>query len=232
MRTADIEEIRELPLFRGCTEETFDSLVHAGFLQRFPRGVTLVEEGQRADFLYLVVEGLVEMYATNAGRETVMGFVRPVGAFILAAVLLDHVHLQAARTLANSRLIMVPAENIRAAMRRDAGFMSAVVDELAHAYRQTIKELKNQKLRTGVDRLANWLICAHETQGSAGVVDIGMEKRVLASWLGMAPENLSRAFATLGAHGVQLDGPVARLTDLDKLKQLARPNPLIDDPDT
>ena len=46
MRTADIEEIRELPLFRGCTEETFDSLVHAGFLQRFPRGVTLVERNK------------------------------------------------------------------------------------------------------------------------------------------------------------------------------------------
>jgi CRP/FNR family transcriptional activator FtrB len=229
MRAADLEEIHSLPLFHGCTDETFESLVHAGFLQRFPRSVTLIEENQPADFLYIVVEGLVELYATNAGRETTMGFVRPVGAFILAAVLKDQVYLQAARTLENSRLLMIPAESVRLALARDTGFMTAVVGELATAYRQVVKELKNQKLRTGVDRLANWLLRENEAQGGNGSIRIEVEKRILASWLGMAPENLSRAFATLSAYGVDLDGALVRLHQPAKLLNFARPNPLIDD---
>jgi len=230
MRPVDIDEIRRLPLFRNCSEETFGLLVQAGFLQRFPKGVVLIEENQPADFLHVVVEGLVQMFATHAGRETAMGFVRPVGTFILAAVLKDQVYLQAARTLENSRILMIPADSVRAAMSRDPGFMSAVVAELATAYRQVVKELKNQKLRTAVERLANWLIRANALQGGTGMVEIGMEKRILASWLGMAPENLSRAFASLAPYGVELDGPRVRLQAPDRLAEFARPNPLIDDP--
>lgn len=230
MRAGDTEEIRRLPLFCSCSEEAFGFLVRAGFLQRFPKGVVLIEENQPADFLHIVVEGLVEMYATNAGRETTMGFVRPVSAFILAAVLKDQLYLQAARTLESSRILMIPAESVRAAMSRDAGFMSAAVTELATAYRQVVKELKNQKLRTGVDRLANWLIRAHALQGANGTVKIGMEKKVLASWLGMAPENLSRAFVALGSYGVEVEDSLICLRKPEELMKFARPNPLIDDP--
>jgi CRP/FNR family transcriptional activator FtrB len=230
MRTTDVGEMRQLGLFHGCTEETFDSLACAGFLQRFPRGIVLIEESQPADFLHIVTEGLVEMYATNAGRETTLGFVGPVGTFILAAVLKDQACLQAARTLESSRILMIPAESVRTAMSRDTGFMSAIVAELATACRQVVKELKNQKLRTGVDRLANWIIRENELQGGKGAFEIGMEKRVLASYLGMAPENLSRAFTTLSCHGVELNGPLVRMHQPAKLAAFARPNPLIDAP--
>src|SRR5688572_14432853 len=127
MRTVDATEIRRLVLFRDCAQETFDSLIAAGFLQRFPRGVVLIRENDPADFLYIVIEGLVEMYATDTERETTISFIHPIGTFILAAVLNDQVYLQSARTLESSRLLMIPAQSVRSAMRSDAGFMSAVV---------------------------------------------------------------------------------------------------------
>ncbi len=230
MRAKDIGDVRGLALFRGCSDTTFESLVRAGFLQRFPRGVRLIQENDPADFLYVVVDGLVEMLATNGGRETTLGFVRPMGTFVLAAVLSDQVHLQAARTLDSSRLLMIPAESIRSAMSGDPGFMSTVVSELTTGYRGIVKELKNQKLRTGVDRLANWLIQTNERQGGGGVVRIDVEKRVLASCLGMAPENLSRAFIALGRYGVELSGSRVHLRQVQALTNFAQPNPLIDDP--
>lgn len=229
MRPADILEVRELPLFRACSEETFDLLVHASFLQRFPRGTTLIQEHDRADFLYVVVEGLIEMFASNAGRETTIELVHPVRSFILAAVLRDQQYLQSARTLESARLLMIPAESVRSAMHRDVGFMSAIVAELSTCYRTLVKELKNQKLRSGADRLANWLIRADRQQGAGGVVRIEVEKRIVASHLGMSPENLSRAFASLAAHGVELDGSTVHLRDPERLSRRARPNALIDD---
>lgn len=229
MRTADIGEVRGLPLFRSCAEAAFDSLVRASFLQRFPRGTLLIHEGDPADFLYVVVEGLVEMFAANAGRETTIGFVHPTGTFILAAVLRDQVYLQSARTLENSRLLMIPAQSVRSVMRHDAGFMSDIVTELATCYRDVVKELKNQKLRPGAGRLANWLIDADRSHGAGGIVEIGVEKRVLAARLGMTPEHLSRAFTALAPYGVELDGSRVLLRDPEKLARFARPNPLIDD---
>jgi CRP/FNR family transcriptional activator FtrB len=229
MRLEDAGEIRQLALFRDCADDTFESLVRAGFLQRFPPGVVLIQENDPADFLYIVVEGLVEMYAANAGRETTIGFVYPIGTFILAAVLKDQVYLQSARTLEKSRVLMIPAENVREAMRTDAAFMSAIVTELATCYRNVIKDLKSQKLRSGTERLANWLLRAERQQGGKGVVRLKVGKRVLASRLGMTPENLSRAFATLGPYGVEVDGPTIHLKDVGDLDKLAKSSPLIDD---
>jgi CRP/FNR family transcriptional activator FtrB len=229
MRREDVVEIRKLELFRACADETFDALVTAGFLQRFPPGVVLIQENEPSDFLYIVVEGLVEMFAGHAGRETTIGFVRPIGTFILAAVLKDQVYLQSARTLEKSRMLMIPAANVREAMQHDTAFMSAIVGELSTCYRNLVKELKNQKLRTGTERLANWLLRANEKQGGSGMVELGIGKRVLASRLGMTPENLSRSFAALGPHGVVVNGPRIRIADLETLRRFARPSRLIDD---
>jgi len=229
MRPGEAEEVRALPLFRDCRDDVYAELMANGFLQRFPPGLELIHEDEPADFLHVVVEGLVALGASHAGRETTLSFVRPFGTFILAAVLEDKVYLQRARTLERSRVLLIPAAAIREAMLRDAGFTTAIVGELATAYRNTVKELKNQKLRTGAERLANWLLRQHAQQGGAGEVTVGVEKRVLAARLGMTPENLSRAFATLGPYGIAVQGPKVLLHDLAGLAKLAKSTPLIDD---
>lgn len=228
MRPEDAAAIRDLPLFRDAREETFAELVRAGYLQRFPPGVVLINENDPADFLHVVVEGLVEMFAATAGRETTISIVRPVGAFILAAVLNDDVYLQSARTLERSQVLMIPSEAVRAAMGADPAFTRAVVGELARGYRRAVKEVKNQKLRTGAERLANWLL---REAGPGNAVRLLFEKRVLSSLLGMTPENLSRAFSTLRVHGVSTRGAEIVIEDRAALTAFARPNPLIDAPE-
>ncbi|MGI9423793.1 MAG: cyclic nucleotide-binding domain-containing protein [Hyphomicrobiaceae bacterium] len=229
MRAEDASEIRELRLFRECSDETFSDLVAAAFLQRFPAGVELIQENEPADFLHVVVDGLVEMYAVHNGRETTIGFVHPLGTFILAAVLRDQVYLQSARTLERSRVLMIPAENVRHAMDNDRIFMTSIVSELAMCYRNLVKDLKNQKLRSGAERLANWILRAHDRQEADGVVRIRVEKRTLAARLGMTPENLSRAFNTLGPYGIEVRGPEIHIHNIDDLQLFAKPNPLFDD---
>jgi len=231
MRHEDAAAVRAMKLFRGVRDDSFTELIAAGFLQRFPPGVALIHENEPADFLHVVVEGLVEMYAASAGRETTIDLVRPVGVFILAAVLNDQVYLQSARTLEKAQILMIPAAKVRSTMTSDPAFMQAVVIELARDYRRSVKDLKNQKLRTAAERLANWILRCEAEQGGRGRFEITYEKRVLASRLGMTPENLSRAFATLRAHGVAVRGSLVELTQPRSLVQFANPDPLIDDPE-
>ena len=232
MRSEELPAIRQLPLFADMAESHFGELMQAAYLQIFPPQVQLITEGDPADFLHVVVEGCVEMFAESNGRETVLQLVRPVSSFILAAVLKDAVYLMSARTTEKSRVLMIPSENIRAAFEQDAAFARSIVVELASCFRAVVKEQKNLKLRTGVERLANVLLRLHGQQGGNGHLTLPCDKRTLASLLGMTPENLSRAFGTLRPYGVEVDGAEIRLTQLKDLTVLAKPNPLIDDPDT
>ncbi len=229
MRPSDVPEIRSLRIFASMSESAFDALMQAAYLQTFPAQVELIREGDPADFLYLVIEGRVELFARSNGREATMGMVHPIGTFILAAVLKDAVYLMSARTCQKSKVLMIPAENVRAAFEMDDAFARAIVVELAGCYRTVVKEHKDLKLRTSVERLANRLLRYHVDQGERGTVELPYDKRTLASLLGMTPENLSRAFSTLRPYGVQVRGAEVELSDLNGLMTLAKPNTLIDD---
>lgn len=232
MRHEDHTIIRRLALFADMAEEHFAALMEAAYLQRFPPQVQLVTEGDPADFLYVLIEGRVELFASANGRETTLSVARPVTAFILAASLRDTVYLMSARTTEKSRVLMIPSENLRAMMTADGALARAMISELAAAFRDGVKTLKNQKLRTGVERLANYLLRLHDEQGGGGALVLDMDKRTLASLLGMTAENLSRAFGTLSGYGVEVNGASIRLANLGDLRRLARPTPLIDDPAT
>ncbi len=228
MRGSDVPTVRELDLFSGMSEEHFDQMLEGAYLQRFPPQVQLITEGDQADFLHIVVEGNVELFGSSNGRETTMAILRPVSTFILAAVLKDAVYLMSARTLDRARILMIPAESVRASMERDPAFANAMVLELAGGFRSLVKTLKEQKLRTGVERLANYLIRACDQTGEDCEFDLTEDKRTLAALLGMTPENLSRAFATLKDYGVEVTGSHIRLGDVKSLTTLAKPTPLID----
>ena len=229
MRLSELPEIRGLPLFASMADASFEKLAKAAYYQTFPAQVQLISEGDSSDFFFVVVEGCVELYANSNGREATMAMVRPLGTFILAAVLKDAVYLMSARTSEKSRILMIPAQNVREAFRDDDGFARAIVEELASCYRGVVKDHKDQKLRTAVERLANRLIKYHREQGETGTLELPFDKRRLASLLGMTPENLSRAFGTLKPYGVEVNGSEVTLSDLESLRTLAKPNRLIDE---
>src|SRR5215469_1772012 len=206
MRESDIKLVRELPLFSAMVAAHFDALMNAALLQKFPENVTLIEERETADFLHILVDGSVELFAACEARETSIDVIRPVTTFILAAVIRDEPYLKSARTLTPARILMIPAGAVREVFGRDAAFARAIVNELAARYRDVVHLLKDLKLRSGTERLAVWILAEERRQGSRGRVMLAYEKRILSSLLGMTPENLSRNFATLSSHGVGSSG--------------------------
>jgi CRP/FNR family transcriptional regulator, transcriptional activator FtrB len=228
VRDADRKLIRELALFREMSDDNFELLMNAAFLQRFPERVLLIHEGDLPDFLHIVIEGTVEWFASGEGRQTTLDVIGPVTTFILAAVIRDEVYLKSARTLTPAQILMIPAPAVRQVFDRDGAFARAVVAELAQRYRDLVRALKNQKLRSGAERLANWILQADHRQGNGGRVRLTYDKRTLASHLGMTAENLSRSLMSLAEHGVESHGREIVITDPAALTRCAKPNALID----
>jgi len=228
MRLADLERVKALPLFCGASERLFRDVLAGCFLQRFPAGTTLLMEGDPVDFLYVLVEGSVELGASWNDKYTTLAILRPVSTFILAAVLLDAEALMSACTIDRSDILMVSGEALRRAAGEDAAFGFALAQEMAGCYRGLVRAIKNQKLRGGVERLANYLITQRLRQGGDATFTLPHEKRMLASLLGMTPENFSRSLATLAGYGVEIHGAEVTINRPATLERLAKPDPLID----
>lgn len=230
LRATDLERVRRLDLFAGAAQGTFDELVAGAYLQRFPAHTTLIQEGDPTGFLHVLLDGAVELVGTWNDREMSLGLMEPVAVFVLAAVVLDAPALTTAETRERSEVLLLPGPAVRRAMSLDPAFCFAATREMATAYEGMVRSIKNQKLRGGVERLANYLVTEQARQGGEQIIVLHHEKRILASLLGMTPENLSRAFSALGDYGVSVRGARVTIGLPKALHRLAKPTPLIDRP--
>jgi CRP/FNR family transcriptional activator FtrB len=229
IKPADLARIRELPLLASASEESLALISQSAFLQWTPKGADLVTEGDHNDFLYILLQGAVELEGTWRDRDSTLAVLRPLSSFVVASVVLEAPALMTARTLLRSQLLMVPGEVFRRIIREDARVALAVIEELSGCYSGVVRTLKAYKLRAPLVRLANYLLVQHRRQGGS-IVRLPLQKRMLASLLGVTPESLSRAFATLSEYGVQVDGPLVTIAKPALLARLAGPDPLIDNP--
>lgn len=228
MRQSEWDIVRELPLFCTMQGGHFSELIAFAAVQAFPQHAKLIVEGTLPDFLYVVIDGSVEMFSTHDGHETTMDIMRPAMTFILAATIRNDVYLCSARTLTPAKILLIPAQSVREHFDRDSAFASAVANELAGQYRSVVRALKNEKLRNGAKRLANWILRTDALQGNQRRIELTFEKRTLASSLGMTPENLSRNLARLAKYGVRSSGRDIVIEDSFALERFAKPNALID----
>lgn len=229
MPESDLPDIRSLHLFAEMSDEHFRALMRGSYVQNFPPQIELIEEGDPSDFLHIVLSGSVELFSSWNRSETSMATVRPVSTFILAATIKDAPYLMSARTLEKSRIALIPSQDVRAVFDIDAMFARAIVTELAQCYRSVVKNTKDLKLRTSLERLANYLLRQQRGAGGEAEFDLRIEKRRLASMLGMTPENLSRAIKGLKPYGVKVEGARVTISDQEDLESFAKPSRLIDD---
>ena len=226
MRSEDIALVRHVPLFAGLEPLQLPELLSGAMLQRFPRETELFRQGDRPDFLHVLLEGKVELFASaSGGRESIIEILTPVDNFILAAVLSDTPYLMSARVLEPSRILMLPALTLRTQITEQPKLALTLLSSMAVQFRTMVRQIKDMKLRTTTERLAAYLLHLHEGQAAGRAVILPVSKRVLASRLAMAPENLSRAFATLRSHGVIVRGNSVVLEDPRKLRAFCNPDP-------
>ncbi len=226
MSAQHLDELRSTPLLQDASEPSFATLVRGAYVQNYPRHTELITEGERADFLHIVSSGTVELFGTWQGSESCMSLLGPNDTFILAATIKDRPYQMSARTLEKSRIILIPSSNVRDVFECEPGFAVSILDELANCYGESIQNSKNMKFRKPIERLADFVLEQHVREGASGGFALGVEKKKLASFLGMTPENLSRSFSALRGHGVEVSGQVVTLSDPNALEVLARPNAL------
>lgn len=231
MGAGDISDVRSIHLFRNVADPHFATLLHRAHVQHFPAQAILIDELQTPHFLHVVLEGAVELFSRHGGKETIIEVIRPISTFMLAAVIGELPYLASGRALEPSRILFIPAEAVRGVFDQDSAFARAIGLDLARGFRDMTKQVKNQRLRTSVERLANWIVRQNLTHGGIGRFTLPHDKRTLALRLGMRPESLSRNFATLSHHGVVARGRTVVVRDMAALTALAKPSPSIDDPD-
>ena len=218
---ADAVQVRSIHLFKSLSEPSLPTLLKSASIKQFPARAELLSEGDRATTLYTLLQGSIELFSEHHDRRSTMAVNSSIRHFVLASIT-GNTNPMSARTLARSDLLLVPLPVIHRLMDTGPAFARAIAYELGGDVRDIIEDFKNHRLRTSIERVAEWIIRSDEAAGGAGSFVILHDKCTLASYLGMKPESLSRNLAALGNAGVSVRGRQVCVRDSAALAEIAQ----------
>lgn len=222
MRPDDLALVRAVPLFAGLPFASLNALLADARVREHARGATLFLQGDPADRFFVVLDGWVRLYReTPDGAEITIALFARGESFAEAAMLGPGQFPVCAVVAEPSRLLNVPASSFLGALEADRMLCRNLMASMARRLQAFVRQIEALSRRSTVERLAAFLVKLCEGRRPPVVIELPLDKTLVAARLGMQPETLSRAFARLRRLGVTTAGHAVRIEDIDALKGLA-----------
>jgi CRP/FNR family transcriptional regulator, transcriptional activator FtrB len=207
---------------------TLDALAEQSVLHRVPAGAMLFEQAETPGFAQFLIQGAVELLAVGKGDELLIEVVEPVDLLLPAAVLNRQPYLLRARVLQAAHLLLVHAEAFRRTVAADHELCLGVLACQAAQFRRQVRQAKNVRLRSAEERVGCYVRALIANASAGESIRLPLEKRLIASQLGMTRETFSRALASMARFGVRVSGDALLVDDAVPLLAQFHLDPLID----
>src|SRR5262245_21207391 len=158
MRTADLPLVRRSRLFGDVSEPDLAAMLAICFVQTLPKGSIPCHQGDKPEFLHVVLSGAVGLFGEGPCEETLIEIFGPGDSFILPAVMLDAPYLVTARLLDEGRILLWPAAAFRAQVRASSALAYSTSLVLSGHWRTLVGQIKDLKLLSAIERLSAFLL--------------------------------------------------------------------------
>jgi CRP/FNR family transcriptional regulator, cyclic AMP receptor protein len=210
-----LEVLGRVPLFAGLPPEVLAKVAERCVLRTLPRETQLFRTGEACRGFYLLVEGSVRIYRSNAdGREQVLHTQGP-GQTIAEVPLFDGGPYPAsARAMEESRVLFLPIGDFQSLYRTHPEIADTVIRELGRRLRRMVGLVEKISLKDVHARVAMTLLeyASRESVQPADGVSFELPRtgEQLAAELATTRESISRALSRLRKEGV-IDGSGSRI---------------------
>jgi CRP/FNR family transcriptional activator FtrB len=212
-------------IFNGLPQATLQRIAAMAEIEERSASEILVKQGEVPTYLYVILRGQIGYSAEGPeGKFSIVDIANPPEAFPLASCLGNSPVLSGFHVLAAARLLRIPAAELRHMVQTDPEIGTAMVRSLSQLTRNLYASVTDMKIRSAAQRLGSYIITLAREQGYPKLVRLPMSKQFLASRLGTTPENLSRCFAGLRAHGIETSGSSIHIKDADRLAAFITPS--------
>lgn len=218
MRSTDLPLIRRSRLFAQLEEPALRTMLAPCFVQELPRSAVLCRQDDKPEFLHVVLSGAVGLFAEGLREETLVEFFGPSDVFILPAVMLDTPYLMTARLLEESRVLFWPVASFREQVASIGALSYGAALMLSSYWRGFVGQIRDLKLLSAAERLSAMLLALSPRRPGPVTVTLPADRRLIAARLGITPQSLSRAFASLRPLGVSGNGRAVTIADPARLR--------------
>ena len=188
----------ELEILKDTTLREFAA---RGQVRKFQKNVTIIQEGDAGDTLFIILAGKVKVYASDDnGREVIIDIFGP-GEYVGEMVLDGGVRSASVMTLEPSTFAVVSRADLRAHIVDHPDAAIFLINQLIRRTRKATNNIKTLALMDVYGRVANLLLSLAVEDSGRMVVPEKLTHQEIAERIGSSREMISRIMRDLTVGG-------------------------------
>lgn len=199
--------------------EEFEKLSENKELRTYSKKEIIYTEGQKARWLYFIVEGQVKEYQSNDfGKELITQLYKPGDFFGYYPLLNDSPYTNNTITTQDTILRLIPKADFSLLLFNNRDFAAQFIKMIANRAENTESQLIELAYSSVRKKVANALLAYHDVEPTKHLI---VSREDLASKAGTAKETLIRTLSDFKSEGlIVLEGKTIKIVDRDELADL------------
>ncbi|MFT3804186.1 MAG: Crp/Fnr family transcriptional regulator [Burkholderiaceae bacterium] len=210
--------LRRVPLFSSLSEGQLDQLAAGSVRKNYPRGRTIVSEGEPSQSLYILLSGRAKVQRSDSeGKEVILAVIGP-GEFFGEMSLIDDAPRSASViTIESSDFMAINKDSFKAMLIQSPDIGMQIMKGLVRRLREADKKIETLALLDVYGRVARVLLDFSENVGGERVVKGRLPRQEIAKMIGASREMVSRVMKGLEIDGYIVPMPEGRLVLREKI---------------
>lgn len=196
-------------------EEVLRRIAAAGGIRHYPAQAILINEGEHADTLFIILSGRVKVYSSSAAGKEVVLAVHGAGEYVGELALDGGVRSASVMTLEPCTCSVVSGADLRQFIALHPDFALHLIHKLIRRLRQSADSVKSLALQDVYGRIVKLLIELSQPHGDLSIIPERLTQQDVAERVGSSREMVSRIFKDLQVGGY-IDVANGRITILKK----------------
>ncbi len=194
-------------LFQNLPDDALAEIARFCRQSRFSRKSLLFNEGDNAEGFYLLVSGKVIVFKVSAeGKEQVIHIVEPGQTFAEASVFSGGTYPAFAKTIEDSLLVFIPKKEFMNMLAEKPDIAIRMLSSMAAWLRRMVDLVEDLSLKDVEARFLRFLKTRLERTGvdieKDTVIELDVDKAVIAAQINAVPETFSRMLKRLSEKNV------------------------------
>ena len=210
--------LRRVPLLSSLNEQQLETLAAGSARRNFPKGRTIVSEGEPSQTLYILLSGRAKVQRSDSEGKEVILAVLGSGDFFGEMSLIDEAPRSASViTLESCDFMAINKDSFKSMLMQSNEMCMAVMKGMVRRLREADKKIETLALLDVYGRVARVLLDFSENVNGERVVRNKLPRQEIAKMIGASREMVSRVMKGLEIDGYIVPMPEGKLMLREKI---------------
>ena len=211
----DLPGARKPQIFDGLQEDSLQKILSHSVIQEHDPTHLLVQQGDKPQGLYLVLEGTLKTLRLNEdGHEATIRMLEPGDTCMEAVLFMGGPSPISVQSITKSKLLMIPERTVKKQVLEDSHFAVNILKIVTHHYKNAMHQIDAMNIKTPLQRVGYYFLTKHLEAGHDNLeFCLPFRKQTIANYLGMTPETFSRTLKQMKGMGIEVEDDSIRMKD-------------------